>query len=1108
MSLTESQKKAVQTTHKNILVSAGAGTGKTHVLVERILHLHKTQKAAITELLVLTFTEKAANEIKTRLSQIFQDLKLKHSQQDLEESSIATFHSFASRLLKEHPVEAGVDPDFRVLEAEQAELLKEEALQETFKKFYKDQEESFELLTIYGKGALKEGILKVFTAARHEGKWLADFFSENAKNKKNACAEKEKNLGAEAALWMKKLEGIDTADWARFYQNPHWDWETFRAFETWRAAYQGKRKAGWKEWRDLLETLAALRLDVLVAPWQEKFERMAMAFEDFYGGLKKEKGFLDFDDLQMKAVGLFRGETPALRKLLERYQKKFKFVLIDEFQDTNFLQMEFAELLGSGQNLFFVGDYKQSIYSFRGAEPGIFLEKEKLFAKGEAGERIFLSESFRSEPPLLEFVNRFFKILWEEDDFPFEPLKSVQAPKSSSAVSRVSVEVLVTEPKENEDMGLARLREARALAARIREMHAKEKIPYGDIAILFQAMTLSGIYEDAFKSADIPYFIVTGRGFYEQPEIQDIMSFLAHLETPLADIPLAATLRSPLFHITDDTIFWLSNSGKTRNEKIPLWEIVKDFEAVKEIEPEQKEKLHDFRTVCGDLRRLKDRIPVSELVGEILERTGYELSLLTDPAGVRRYANLKKLVSMIRQYETFERISLAAFLNILKRFQAQEVRESEAQIALESSAQAVRMMSVHAAKGLEFPVVVIADMGHQGSRSDSKTVIAHAADGYAMQLWDTLERTLKKPYFFLEIDETIKQRDNEEWKRLLYVAMTRAKARLLLSGVYKKRKETKDKFSEMNSWMDWVMTLCDQLPVKVSFQDKTNDVPHKAKFSAYQEAIRKILERIPKQTEKKQLQKPLLLDPPAVRPFLRVMDLPVSAYVLFQKDPLEFWRVYQIGWSVNPSEEFAKGQDLDEKEEGAAADFGTAMHTFFEHLDFKQPEFCLRSGILESIFSGFETEKVDQAQELIRQFFSQPLFQKLYRAKQIKREVDFVLNGRHGLIYGKLDMLFEDEHGLWHILDYKTAVGDERSAEESGYLLQLQIYALAVEKLLGISVCSGILYFLKNQKEVTLDFAQTVPADDRKKSFQRLEKKILDLQKSILEFSNAKWAEV
>jgi ATP-dependent helicase/nuclease subunit A len=1151
MTLTKIQKIAAQAVGKNILVSAGAGTGKTRVLVEKILYLLRTQKAALTELLVLTFTEKAAHEIKARLSGSFREWGLERPRRDLEKAAISTFHSFAARLLKEHPVEAGVDPDFRVIETEQSGLLKEEAMREMIVKLYGEKNGSFEFLPMYGEDVARDGILKVFTAARHEGKSLWEFFRENEKKEQEVSAKREAEMSLEAQALLLKLEEVDGRDWERFFNKKNWDEGTFRDFREWSALYKGKRKAGWKEWRALLEDLEALRLGPLAAPWKEKFECLALAFEAAYGAKKKEKSFLDFDDLQMKAVGLFRGEKPALRKLRERYRRAFKFILVDEFQDTNFLQMEFAELLSSGNNLFMVGDYKQSIYGFRGAEPGIFLAKEKLYGEGAEGTRIFLAESFRSDPPVLDFMNQFFKTLWAEDGFPFEPLLAHLAPKDGNAPPDSPAEVLVTALKENEDMRCARLREARAIAARIRELHEKEKIPYGDIAVLFQAMTLSGIYEDAFKSAGVPYFIVAGRGFYEQPEIQDMMSFLSHLERPLEDIPLAATLRSPLFHITDDTLFWLSRQAKAKHEDAPLFHALKTAEFIKEISQEQKARLEAFLRLTRVLSEMKDRIPLSELIDKILEGTGYELSVLMDPKGVRRYANLKKLVAMVREYEAYERVPLAVFLNILKRLKAQEVRESEAQTALETGAEAVRMMSVHAAKGLEFPAVFVADLGHQGSRPDSKAVIAHAANGYAMQVPAGKDPGMQKPYFFRWVDGEIAKRGEEEWKRLFYVAVTRAKSRLFLSGVHKKKKEEKKNFREMACWMDWVMAICKGMRVKV-----TSDMGCAAGLGGKAEdKFRRKVEALIKDIPWK---KEILASPPPkdgsspqisgrIRPSANVprpvadeaqapsssaprsIDLPVSAYVLFRKDPPEFWRRYQIGWTVLVQDSFEgltrtapsrrcdggmtsigtveenerSGEDaIFRDDDFSAVDFGTAMHGFFERLEFENPERFLEQETLERFFGRFGKDAVSDARKILRDFMGHPVFHELQKAKQVKREIDFVLNERHGLIHGKIDILFEDQKGEWHVLDYKAAAGDEEAARKSAYDLQLEIYAIAAERILKLPVRSAIIYYLKNQRAVALPFPEEKPAA----FFGKLGEKIRDLQQKILDYSNERMA--
>jgi len=497
-----------------------------------------------------------------------------------------------------------------------------------------------------------------------------------------------------------------------------------------------------------------------------------------------------------------------------------------------------------------------------------------------------------------------------------------------------------------------------------------------------------------------------------------------------------------------------------------------------------------------------DRVPIADLIDKILERTGYELSVLADPQGVRRFANLKKLIALVREYEAYERVPLAVFLNILKRLKTQEVRESEAPIALETGAEAVRIMSVHAAKGLQFGTVFVADMGHQGNYGGSKAVLAHAADGYSMRVRNEESQEMEEPYFYGVLGQNIKKREDEEWKRLFYVAVTRAKSRVFLSGVYEKKKKAQELFSDMSSWMDWAMAVGEGLKIPMTFNaDEMVPAPSR-RPPILREKIARILDEIARQPS---LTPGLDTRPRHPAPQTggtapKVIDLPVSAYVLFQKDPEAFWRVYQIGWRVGESD--WPGEEPRDKEEVSAADFGTAMHSFFERLDFKCPENYLKSEFLERIFGAFGKEPLAEARELIGAFIHSPVFKRLQRAKRIEREIDFVLNERHGLIHGKIDVLFQDENDAWHILDYKTASGDEEKARQSAYDLQLEVYALAAQKILKIPVRSGIIYYLKNQKSVTLPFCQAAGGD----FLDKLEKKIGALQKKLLDYSNQKMA--
>ena len=461
----------------------------------------------------------------------------------------------------------------------------------------------------------------------------------------------------------------------------------------------------------------------------------------------------------------------------------------------------------------------------------------------------------------------------------------------------------------------------------------------------------------------------------------------------------------------------------------------------------------------------------------------------------------------------------------LKRLELQEARESEAQIALESGTEAVRLMTVHAAKGLEFPVVFVADLGHQGTHAESKAILAHAADGYGMRVRNERNLEMEGSFFHQFIDCEIKKREDEEWKRLFYVAMTRAKTRLFLSGVFEKKKTPKASFCEMSSWMDWVMKICEILPVKMTVDADKAFGPSFHRVTIGKEKVEEILQAI---SSKAGSRRPPAKEVAAAPSLSRTIDLPVSAFVLFQKNPKEFWRTYQIGWTALVQDSLEgltrtapiaatqkligigtvgeeEGMDEETDPEGipvSPANFGTAMHGFFERLDFKEPERCLERDHLERVFGLFGKEGVAEASQLIQGFLKSSVFKQLQKARQVKREIDFVLNGRHGLIHGKLDLLFEDEKGDWHILDYKTATGDEAAAHQSAYDLQIEIYALAVHKILKIPVRSGIIYYLKNQNEVAVPFDSGTPGA----FFNKLEKKVFDLQQKLLDYSNERIA--
>ncbi|MBU3758607.1 MAG: hypothetical protein FGM27_01610 [Candidatus Omnitrophica bacterium] len=1081
MKLNRFQELAVRAKGKNILVSAGAGTGKTRVLVERFLHFVEQGEASVTEILALTFTEKAANEMKQRILDRCSELGMESERRSLESAYISTLHAFAARVLREHPVEAGIDPDFRVIEAEESESLKEQILDSLFEEHCRQGSRFFDLLRNFGDAGLRSGILSVDEAARQAGLKMSEFFVQRAARPALEESEEAARLIAQNLLHLGETQRLEIWEKIRACA-PSWNWQAAQDFKSWRSGFSRKKgKKGENYWSGIKEASDhwyALRLEEAAAPLRACFEELAVFFEAAYEAKKRERGLLDFDDLEIGAVRLFSRPTPVHAKLLDRYRRKFKHILIDEFQDTNALQMKLIHCLSAGGNLFFVGDYKQSIYAFRGAEPELFRNKE-LEHKAEGGEGVFipLNENFRTSYRILDFVNQFFSSLWGEDaQKAFEPLAA-----SGDHPDPGKAELLVIRQGDKESAASARMREADQLALKILELRGSGQ-PFGHMAILLQSMTHVALYEQALKHRGIPSYVMAGGGFYHQPEIKDMMSYLAFLENPLADIPLAAALRSPLFQVSDDSLFWIAESAKSsdsgKTSSSPLYGGVSKALESGRLRTEEAAKIRFFQSVTGELLGLKDRLKLTELFDRILERTSYELTLLSDPRGARRYANLRKLMSLARQSEAFEPLPLGAFLASVRRLETQGVRESEAQIETESGGDAVRILTIHRAKGLEFETVFAADIGREKHAPESKTFLSESRRGYEMKILNPLTGELESPAGWLLADSRLEAKDSQERERLLYVAMTRAKKRLILSGFFKEParngKKEKDK-DHAQSWMQVLLGRAwDGLEViegvRSGRAEAEKPLAEKLElqkaFGGFDAAV--LRERIPGSIRRQmdaEASEILERIKPLEQRSERMLHLPVSAYAAYAKDPHEYWRAYEVGLSEDLEEKPAETALLLPEDSPSPADFGTAMHRALEVLDFRKADAEELDRAAREAFRAFSPEVQSQGRGLLDFFRASDVFKRLAQAKRVHREIPFVLREKHGMIHGVIDVLFQDARGDWHVLDYKTAEGSPEKLAQSGYVTQIRIYAHAVFQLLGRAPASGILYFLKNAWE-------------------------------------------
>jgi len=1069
--LTDAQKKAVETVDQNVCVSAGAGTGKTRVLVERFLYLIEKNLARPHEILAITFTEKAAQEMKKRIAGRLRERGFEQARRELENAYIGTIHSFCARILREHPIEAGVDPNFRVLEEDESNLLKEISLDELIEARFQEPA-IFDLLRIYSEEGVRNAIEQVANRAHTFGVLIQE--ASIVRTIPSSMVLKEKVLSALKPLKDLKGKEEDCVLIEAVLQKPISDWAELETLEEIAKRFQrkGKAKEEIEAFRDLLDDFIVLSREAFSQNVREAFLNLVSDFEIRYRTFKRERSSLDFNDLEREAVKLFSGKEPRCQACKNLYRENFKYIMVDEFQDTAPLQDQLITLIARPNNLFIVGDWKQSIYGFRGAEASLFLKKEEAFSKSGTGKRISLIENFRSRGELLNQINPFFEKLWSEEKRSFEPL---EARRTFPQKTIPSVEFLVIEREEDESVQEARMNEARVLAERIHGLVASGAYDYRDFAMLFRVSTDIYYYEHELRNLAIPYYVVSGRGFYRQPEIRDLISFLELLENLHLDIPLAAVLRSPLVQVSDDTLFWLSNASKRANHDIPLYEALLKCHEISEIKEQDQARLQTFRTLFFELLEQKEKWAVSECLELILERTQYDRYVLSLPQGKRHFANLRKLLEIARELEVRQPIHLGDFIRYVKGLETQEVRESEAQVeALEGNA--VKLMTIHKAKGLEFKVVMIPDLNRKALPNKTKFLF-DPEYGIGFKVFNTVNRKPEETFTFKKIKERLIQNMREESKRLLYVGMTRAEDHLILSGTSREAgQDDGEGFDDGANWYEWIEQWCVsgaaferkavQVPEKKSGRAASPLAKHEKIKSAF-EAGGRIPVKIPEGVD--QIMESLK---PITPVYFERIDLPVSAFSVFERDPQEYQRTYEFGALPEETEKF-EGWDPEEDEtEISAADFGTVIHKVFEFIvsdpkgaDKKLPDFIYR-------FAGnLEPNTREEIFKLSTQFLKSKQFLEIKQAKTRHTEIPFVFRLKNGVIQGTLDLLYQTQNGDWVILDYKTSQIDGNNLEEvaNPYRSQLMLYALACYELLKISVKRTALYFVRTDQ--TFDFS-------------------------------------
>ncbi len=860
--LTPSQRQAV-TARGNVLVMAGAGTGKTHTLIERCLYCLSAEPspASLEEILVVTFTEAAAAEMRRRLREQLEE-KLRAAPEEprwaeqlalFDTAHIGTLHSFCFQLVREHFHELGLDPQPAVLDAGGARLLAEETLEEELQDHYAGADELAgavrNLIQIYGNGrdqAIRRLVFHVHRYAQTRpdaSGWLAGQVERFA-----AAAPEEWRKWLLDALhhwrdeWLPALENLGTpgnnekaAELAGILRRLPSDFSRATAAEAlaqiisadgnWPARRKtALRKPLEKFFADaaFLQSLAPVKngRDPLAEDWDwvrghmHALLRLTQKFSARFAARKRDDGVLDFHDLEQFALKLlwdFGAGQPT--PVAGRWREKIRFVLVDEYQDINAAQDKIIQALsreGTGANRFLVGDVKQSIYRFRLADPKIFRDYARDW-QGRTGQTVPLAENFRSREGLLGFVNSVFASLLREEiggvRYDADARLQFGAPGQRTELSVAAdpsprTELLLQlKPGRNDaetddesgDPEMVDLpeteREARLLALGLKRLasgkhdiwDAEKKClrpaEWRDMAVLLRAPAgKSEIYAKEFLRADVP-LVVERSGFYDGSEILDLLSLLQLLDNPLQDVPAIAVLRSPLVGLSLDELAQVRLAARG----VHFWTALnRTQQAEGGLPNETIQKIGGFLRRFAGWRQLARQVSLSQCLENVLAETHYADWLFTRPRGAQRHANVTRFLGLAQKFDQFQRQGLFRFLKFIE---AQREAEIEPDVAAAADENAVRLMSIHQSKGLEFPVVAVADLAKAFNTQDLRgEIILDEVFGLCPQVKPphTGRRYPSLPHWLAQSHQRREQWGEE--LRLLYVALTRACDTLILTA--------------------------------------------------------------------------------------------------------------------------------------------------------------------------------------------------------------------------------------------------------------------------------------------------------------------------------------
>jgi ATP-dependent helicase/nuclease subunit A len=1032
----------------DVFLSAGAGTGKTSVLVERFAAAVCDEGLDVESVLVITYTKRAAGELRARIREALRERGRFDLARALDGAWISTIHGFCNRLLKTYPFEAGLDPHFRELDEAQGAVIRVEAFDEALDRFCAGGEaERLQLLATYRAQGLRRMLIGVYETLRAAGRPLVLELGERP-----PLGERVEELRVAARCLADDVEATELAraNAARMLELVAGEPPPERLLDLTGHRARGERAATYEEARVAVEQAA---LDELAAHDRDLLQVLLDGFAEAYAAAKARESALDFEDLQLVARDLLRDN----RAIRAKESLRFRAIMVDEFQDTNRLQCELIDLLSEHADVFSVGDEFQSIYGFRHADVAVFRERREA-----AGGGLALARNYRSRPEVLAAVNHLFGGEFGDG---FQPLAA--SGEFPDPVFGHPVELLVTDKSTYADSGLHwRRAEAKHIARRVRELIDAGAATPGDVVLLFAAGTDAEWYEEELRALGLPTYRATGRGYFGQQQVVDLLAYLRLLHNRYDDQALVAVLASPFVGLSNDGLVLLRRAASRR----PLFSGLE-----RELPPGLDERdarlLRAFKQRYERLVVLSARLSLERLCEAIVSGHDYDLAVLALWDGKRRYANLRKLARLARSYEELRGADLEGFVRFVERQEAVGAKELEA-VAEEEGADAVRLLTIHAAKGLEFKVVVVADAGRDRAAPASDEILALSDGRFGFRVADPYTSARKGAFDWEAVREERRREDEAERLRLYYVAMTRAIDRLIVSGAIDPNRD-----SDRSTPLGWVLGRLEAGAELAAAGGPVELERGDALFLLRVDRHAPEPEPVAEVTEEGQLalfgelpvepalRAPTLpaLEPVPPPPLHRARRLSFTALSLFEQCSYRYY-----------AERVAGMRERDARVPGAeagdglgATELGSAVHAALEELDLQAP--CVPDDLAEQVLTRWPSatdENLDRIRAHVAAYCGSALAARVAQLDGVAPERHFTFLHDDVLLHGFLDV-FHSDGSRALVVDYKTNVLEDADPDEvvaSDYRLQRLVYALACLRT-GVEEAEVVYQFLERPDE-------------------------------------------